>query len=196
MNKILITPFQKSIKKWFKLQFFLSNFIILSILLYFFGNYFYIIKEEKKSNQLINNLTISKLYSNSPSNVFGIIEIPKIDVYYPVFSSIDDELLKVSPCKFYGGSLNNFGNICIAGHNYNNNLFFSNIHYLEPHDEIFLYDNNEKKFVYEVLNIYEVEPTNLAPILDYSKTQRILTLVTCNNLNKNRIIVKSKQKDF
>lgn len=196
MNQILITPFQKSIKKWFKLQFFLSNFIILSILLYFFGNYFYIIKEEKKSNQLINNLTISKLYSNSPSNVFGIIEIPKIDVYYPVFSSIDDELLKVSPCKFYGGSLNNFGNICIAGHNYNNNLFFSNIHYLEPHDEIFLYDNNEKKFVYEVLNIYEVEPTNLAPILDYSKTQRILTLVTCNNLNKNRIIVKSKQKDF
>lgn len=196
MNQILITPFQKSIKKWFKLQFFLSNFIILSILLYFFGNYFYIIKEEKKSNQLINNLTISKLYSNSPCNVFGIIEIPKIDVYYPVFSSIDDELLKVSPCKFYGGSLNNFGNICIAGHNYNNNLFFSNIHYLEPHDEIFLYDNNEKKFVYEVLNIYEVEPTNLAPILDYSKTQRILTLVTCNNLNKNRIIVKSKQKDF
>lgn len=196
MNQILITPFEKSIKKWFKLQFFLSNFIILSILLYFFCNYFYIIKEEKKSNQLINNLTISMLYSNSPSNVFGIIEIPKIDVYYPVFSSIDDELLKVSPCKFYGGSLNNFGNICIAGHNYNNNLFFSNIHYLEPHDEIFLYDNNEKKFVYEVLNIYEVEPTNLAPILDYSKTQRILTLVTCNNLNKNRIIVKSKQKDF
>lgn len=196
MNQILSIPLKKNKKKLFKLQFLISNFIILCFLIYFSFNYFSMFKQEEKSNQLINNYNISKLYSNTESDLFGIIEIPKINVYYPVFSSLNDELLKVSPCKFYGSTPNNFGNICIAGHNYNNNLFFSNLSYLELHDEIFLYDNNEKKFIYEVFNIYEVEPTNLAPMLEYSKTQKTLTLITCNNLTKNRIVVKANQKDF
>ena len=161
-------------------------------------------KQEKLSNQLVNNYNISKLYSNNSesettpeSNLFGIIEIPKIDVYYPVFSRLTEELLKIAPCKFNGDSPKGNGNICIAGHNYNNNLFFSNLSNLEAGDEIFLYDTDGKKYIYNVFSIYEVNSTDLSPVLENSQNEKILTLITCNNLNDKRIIVKTKQqKDF
>lgn len=50
------------------------------------------------------------------------------------------------------------------------------------------------KYIYFVYNIYEVKESDLSPIFDYEQNERTLTLVTCNNLNLNRIIVKAKQK--
>lgn len=50
------------------------------------------------------------------------------------------------------------------------------------------------KYIYYVYDIYEVKPTNLSPIFNYEKDQKELTLVTCNNLNSSRIILKAKQK--
>ena len=78
---------------------------------------------------------------------FGIIEIPKINIYYPVFSELSDELLKIAPCKFYGNSPEKPGNICIAGHNYVDNKFFSNLPELEKDDLIEIYDLNGKKII-------------------------------------------------
>ena len=121
------------------------------------------------------------------------IEIPKINIKYPVFSKFDDELLKISPCKFYGKSPTQYGNLCIAGHNYNNSKFFSNLFLLNNGDEIFLYDNSEQKFIYKVFSYYEVSSSDMSPILDYDRNIKQLTLVTCNNLNQNRLIIKAKQ---
>ena len=108
---------------------------------------------------------------------FGIIQIPKIDLYYPVFSHLTEELLKASPCKFYGDTPSVNGNICIAGHNYDNRLFFSKLSSLSSNDII-----------------YEVPSSDLSPVLNYEQNEKILTLVTCNNFNNNRIIVRAKQK--
>lgn len=83
------------------------------------------------------------------------------------------------------------GNLCIAGHNYDNNKFFSKIATLNINDEIFIYDNFNKKFTYLVSDIYEVKPDDLSPIYSYDKNTKQLTLITCNNLNNNRIIVKA-----
>lgn len=70
-----------------------------------------------KSNMylsLYNDYDISKLYNidNSSNttitqdeNIFsiiGIIKIDKIKISYPILSKIDDELLKIAPCKFAG----------------------------------------------------------------------------------------------
>ena len=125
---------------------------------------------------------------------FGIIKIPKINLYYPVFSLLTEDLLKISPCKFYGDSPDVDGNICIAGHNYDNSLFFSKISSLSPNDEIFICDNNGVQYTYFVYDIYEVEASNLSPVLNYEQNEKTLTLVTCNNFNSNRIILKAKQK--
>ena len=128
------------------------------------------------------------------NNIFGIIEIPKINIYYPIFSNINDNLLKIAPCKFYGNNLDKNDNICIAGHNYNNSLFFSNIVLLSTNDEIYIYNNEGRKYIYYVSEMYEVKYNDLSPVFDYNKNSRELTLITCNNLNSNRIIVKAKQK--
>ena len=206
MNQILSTNLKnyKKVKnrEFFKLQFFISS-IIFSILIISFIFYFISInKKEKISTKVIDSYNISKLYSNNSdynmydnnNNIFGIIEIPKINIYYPIFSNINDDLLKIAPCKFYGNNLNKNDNICIAGHNYNNSLFFSNIVLLSANDEIYIYNNEGRKYIYSVSKMYEVKYNDLSPIFDYDQNSRELTLITCNNLNSNRIIVKAKQK--
>lgn len=126
---------------------------------------------------------------------FGIIEIPKINLYYPVFSHLTEDLLKISPCKFYGDSPDVNGNICIAGHNYDNALFFSKISSLSQNAQINIFDNNGIQYIYVVSSIYEVEDSNLSPVLQYESNKKTLTLVTCNNFNSNRIIVKAQQQE-
>ena len=198
MNQILSTPLNRTKNFLFKLQFFVSIFVILGLILYSSFHVLSLSKQEKLSKQLANNYSISKLYSNNSenetapeSNLFGIIEIPKIDVYYPVFSHLDEDLLKIAPCKFNIHSTPDSEHICLDRHNYNNNLFFSNLNYLEAGDEIFLYDNDGEKYIYHVFSIYEVNSTDLSPVLENSHNERILTLITCNNLNDKRIVVKS-----
>lgn len=191
-------------KKWFKFQLIFSVLIII-ISFFCVGVYFYSLeRQENLSNNLITNYNIYKLYSNSKNNsnqntsnvLFGIIEIPKINLYYPVFSHLTEDLLKIAPCKFYGNSPDVNGNLCIAGHNYNNSLFFSKISNLSLNDEIYIFDNNGNQYIYLVNDIYEVTDSDLSPILDYENNKKNLTLITCNNFNSNRIILKANQKEF
>lgn len=194
----------KKIKKknWFKFQFSFSIITTSILILYVFYYFLNLSKQEYFSKDLMSNYNVYQLYastSNRPSQdnsngVFGIVEIPKINLYYPVFSVLTESLLKISPCKFYGDSPTKYGNLCIAGHNYNNSLFFSKISTLNLNDEIHIYDNFNTKYTYFVCDIYEVDPSDTSPVLNYDKTEKTLTLVTCNNLNSNRIIVKAKQK--
>lgn len=207
MNQILNTKLKKKPKInkiFFTLQFIISILILvilISIIIYYI---FYLQQKEKKSLNLIKNYNISKLYSNyfienadnnkkEENGFFGIIEIPKINICYPVFSNLSEELLKVSPCKLYGESPKVDGNICIAGHNYNNSMFFSNLYLLSINDKIYLYDNLNNKYIYTIFNSYEVTKSDLSPIFDYNKFSKELTLITCNNINLNRLIIKAKQ---
>ena len=206
MNQILSTNLKnyKKIKnkKFFKLQFFISSIIFSTLIISFIFYFISINKKEKISTKVIDSYNISKLYSDNSdynmydnnNNIFGIIEIPKINIYYPIFSNINDDLLKIAPCKFYGNNLDKNDNICIAGHNYNNSLFFSNIVLLSTNDEIYIYNNEGRKYIYFVSEIYEVKYNDLSPVFDYDQNSRELTLITCNNLNSNRIIIKAKQK--
>ena len=201
MNQILETKLKKCKNNnyFFKIQFAISIFFIIFfvfiLILYFNTNN----NKEKISNNISENYNLYKLYSESLSKpskddeMLGIIEIPKINVKYPVFSKYNDELLKISPCKFYGKSPKEYGNLCIAGHNYNNSKFFSNLFLLEYGDEIYLYDNSEQKYEYIVFSSYEVKSSDKSPITNFDKNIKQLTLVTCNNLNQNRLIVKAKQ---
>ena len=211
MNQILVTNFNnkfnnkkgKEYKKIFKVQFIISITIIVFAICFFIYYLYSLETSENFSKKIINNYNISTLYSSNKKNnetqssaensIFGIIEIPKINIYYPVFSFLSEENLKVSPCKLYGTNLNENTNICIAGHNYNNNMFFSNIDKLQNGDEIYIYNNNGFKYIYIVFEKYEVKENNLSPIYNYNKNEKTLTLITCNNLNNNRIIIKAKQ---
>ena len=213
MNQILVTNFnnkfnnkkEKEYKKTFKIQFIISIIITVFAICFFIYYLYSLKKSENFSKKIINNYNISTLYSSNEKNkktenlsensIFGIIEIPKINIYYPVFSFLSEENLKVSPCKLYGTNLNENTNICIAGHNYNNNMFFSNIDKLQKDDEIYIYDNNGFKYIYAITENYEVKENDLSPIYNYNKNEKTLTLITCNNLNNNRIIIKAINKN-
>lgn len=208
MNQILNTKLKKKRKldkNFFKFQFTISiviSFILICVIIYYI---FSLQKKEKISSNLIGNYNIYKLYSDysqedyaeseeqSENEIFGIIEIPKINIRYPIFSHLSEELLKISPCKFSGESPKMNGNICIAGHNYNNSMFFSNLSLLTKNDKIYLYDNSNNKYVYTVFNLYEVKESDLSPIFDYNQSSKELTLITCNNINQNRLIIKARQ---
>ena len=189
-------------KKFFKLQFIFSILIIFTAISFSIYYIYSLKNREKISENIIGNYNIYRLYAENSkdqeeiinNNLFGIIEIPKISLYYPIFSTLSEENLKVSPCKFYGSNLDENTNICIAGHNYNNDLFFSKIDHLQPEDEIYIYDYTGIKYTYQVTENYEVKEDDLSPIYIYNRNQKNLTLITCNNLNNNRIIVKAEQR--
>lgn len=205
MNQILSTKLISCIKsqqKFYKIIFFISSIIVLILIGFILYNFFSIKQYEKISNELSNNYYIYKLYSKYSekeneeefqNEVLGVIEIPKINIKYPVFSRLTDELLKISPCKFYGKSPKENGNLCIAGHNYDNSKFFSNLFLLDINDKIYIYDNLDNKYFYTVFKIYEVNNSDLSPIFDYKRFSKELTLITCNNTNQNRLVIKAKQ---
>lgn len=132
--------------------------------------------------------------TNTSEVYLGKIYIDKIDLEYAVFNSFNEELLKIAPCKFYGSDLGETGNICIAAHNYNNDRFFSRINELEINDKIRLVNLNGDEFEYIVYDIFETEENDTS-ILKVHKNYE-LTLLTCNNANKKRIIVKAYIKEY
>ncbi len=206
MNQILDTNFNDNSKSYkknnlLKFQFYLSILLIIILIIYIVYTKFKLNNQEKYSKSLLQNYGITKLYSNfvddndtnlyENSSIIGIIEIKKINLYYPIFSSYNDELLKIAPCRFYGPFPGELGNLCIIGHNYDNNKFFSQISSLKINDEILIYNNLNKTFSYSVTDIFEIDSTDFSPIYLFDKTKSQLTLITCNNLNKKRIIVKA-----
>ncbi len=200
INNISASRNKNNSRKIFKIQFIFSIIALCFLLYIIIYSIYSIQKNEKMSSTLIGNYNIYKLYQNIsiPNNslaienkIFGTIEIPKLSISYPIFSDLNEENLKTSPCKFFGPELGKKGNICIAGHNYDNDKFFSNLKFLSVKDLIFITDNYNNKFVYSVFNSYEVKENDLSPIFDYNKNNNELTLITCNNFNGNRLIIKA-----
>lgn len=207
-NSPLSSIIQKK-NKFLSLQLSLSIFAILTLISYFFYHSFLLKKQEQFSNLIKNNYSISKLYSNINKNsnesnnssllpsdsIIGIIKIPKLNLSYTFFSGLTDDLLKISPCRFYGDLPNSNSNVnknlCIAGHNYNNKKFFSQINKLDINDKIIIIDNLNNEYIFSVIKNYEVKSNDLSPIYINSSNHYELTLVTCNNLNNNRIIIKA-----
>ena len=121
------------------------------------------------------------------------IRIPKIDVYYPILSETTDELLKKAPTKFWGCDPNEVGNFCIAGHNYRNKKFFSKVPTLENGDVIEITDTKGRTVKYTVYNKYTVIPEDVSPISPLTNGRKDITLITCTNDSKNRVIVKATE---
>ena len=123
----------------------------------------------------------------------GVINIPKIEVNYPILSTYSDALLKIAPCKFYGPNPNNVGNLCIAGHNYRNTKFFSKVPTLEYGDIIEITDLGGNTIKYSVYNKYIVNPDELECTSQLTAGRKEVTLITCTNDNQKRHIIKARE---
>lgn len=123
MNQILGNNFKKidytnstSTKKM-KITFSISLFVIFLCLIFYFFLKYNSWQKEKISKNLANNFSIQNLYSyqnnysaekltanqeNVNPFVIGLLKIDKINLMYPILSTTSEELLKISPCRFYG----------------------------------------------------------------------------------------------
>ena len=149
-------------QKYF-LQFIISAITALIFLLLFFTKVYKDNQQQKISKELLNNYNLSKLYTNSSQEIYnntspfviGLLKIDKIDLNYPILSESNDELLKISICRFTGPMPNEVGNLCIAGHNYIDNRFFSRLNELNIGDKIEVYDFYGNKKDYTIFKTYE-----------------------------------------
>ena len=211
MNQILSVKRNiKKVKKY-RLLLLLSLALIIILLIYEAYIYYNLYQKENVSQNIINSFNLIKLYSSSEEQhytisklndtkeednsfyVIGIIEIPKISIKYPILSTCNDELLKIAPCRFYGPSPNEVGNLCIAAHNYDDDRFFGNLKYLNIGDKICIYDSNNFVRYYYIYNKFEINDKDTSCTMQNTNNLREITLVTCNNLNKKRLVVKAKE---
>ena len=122
----------------------------------------------------------------------GVINIPSINVNYPILSTYTDELLKIAPCKFHGPNPNEVGNLCIAGHNYKNSKFFSKVPTLELGDKIEITDLSGRMLTYTIYDKFIVNPDELECTSQLTNGKKEITLITCTNDNKQRHIIKAR----
>ena len=123
----------------------------------------------------------------------GVVNIPSINVNYPILSTYSDSLLKIAPCKFHGPNPNEIGNLCIAGHNYRNTKFFSKVPTLENGDIIEITDLSGNTITYAVYDKFIVNPDELECTSQLTGGRREITLITCTNDNKQRHIIKARE---
>ena len=103
------------------------------------------------------------------------------------------ELLDISLCRFAGPMPNEVGNLCIAGHNYVDYKFFSRLNELKLNDKIQIYDLSGKYQEYSIYDIYETIPSDTSCTFQNTNNKKIVTLITCNNVNGKRLIIHAKE---
>ncbi len=157
------------------------------------------IVQGKKQKGISNAAVIQTTANGHQYTTIGTVNIPKINVTYPILDGITDsaeeteELLKIAPTKFWGPELNEVGNFCLVGHNYRNNRFFSKVPTLEAGDIIEITDLAGKKLQYKVYNKYQVDPTDVSCTTQLTNGKKEITLITCTDDSKLRVIVKARE---
>jgi len=125
--------------------------------------------------------------------VEGIIEIPKINIKYPIIDHTNEETMKVSITKFWGPQANEIGNYTVAGHNNKDGTMFGKTKYLQLGDKIKLTNLKNETIEYEIFKIYSIDPDDVSCVESVENGTREITLITCTNGHKNRLVTKARQ---
>ena len=160
-------------------------------------------KEDGKNiTNSTNNINSTKQYEKENIieeykgyDVIAKLEIPKINLETYVLKTYSEEALKISVVKFWGADPNREGNFCIAGHNFKNNNMFKNLKKLEIGDNLFVIDEKQGRIEYEVFDVYKVLPENVECLSQETNGEKQVTLITCTNDSKERIIIKARERD-
>ena len=244
-EKLYITPELRRKKRIYKIDFFISVFLVCILFSYYIYAEYDKNKNEAVSKEILSNLnfennvvddTTIKFANNSivvilntedPFEIIysepadedttdnidwretsngtkyyavATIDIPSIDCTYPVLVADNpedatklDELLKISPCKFWGPEPNEVGNFCIVGHNYRSNKFFSHVPDLSVGDRIEIKQLNGQTIIYKIYDKYVVQPDDVSCTSQRTNGLKEVTLITCTDDSKLRVIVKARE---
>ena len=153
---------------------------------------------EKETNEIAQQTTIQYPKEQVKDEYKGYtvaakLEIPKIQLETYILQNYSTEALNISVTKFWGANPNEIGNFCVAGHNFKNKNMFKNLKNLQIGDKLFVSDNKIGKIEYEIYDIYKVEPDDVRCLTQETEGRREVTLITCTNDSKLRIIVKARE---
>lgn len=125
--------------------------------------------------------------------VLGIIRIPKIDLEYPILNETNKISMKKSITKFWGPNLNTVGNLTLAGHNNKDGTMFGKVKKLNIGDIIEIEDLYKNTVKYEIFDMYVIDPNDVSCVESVDANTKEVTLITCTNGNKNRLITKARE---
>ena len=149
--------------------------------------------EEVSLSELSKEKFVQTTQNGQEYYTAAVLNIPKLGINYPVLSDTSVELLKISLNKYWGPEANEVGNYCIVGHNYKNTRFFSKLDQLTNGDIVELTDLKGRTIQYKVYDSYIVEPTNVSCTSQLTRGKKELTLITCANNGKQRLVVKATE---
>lgn len=137
-----------------------------------------------------NSIVINKNSTDSYKTI-GVINIPKINISYPIINECTDEYLNIAPTRLVGPFPNTIGNLVVIAHNNWNKEFFSNLHKLENDDTVEIIDTSGKKITYKVYSKYEIKQDDFSCLDQETNGRTELTLITCIKHQKSkRLVVK------
>ena len=162
------------------------SIILICVLL--FKNVF---SKKEKTDVNANTLNSSSMTSQYEGyKVLGQLKIDKLGITQYILDSTEEDALEKAVGKLYGGSLNNYGNFCIVGHNYDN--IFANLSNLNEGDKLTIVDKKMQNTEYKITKIYSTEPDNLECLVQNDNKIEI-TLITCKDGSTERLIVKAEK---
>lgn len=124
-------------------------------------------------------------------DVIGLLKIPAIDLEYPIISETTDATMKISISRFWGGDVNGYGNLSLAGHNNYNGTMFGKNNKLKLGDMLELTDLSGNLIKYEIKEIFKTDPNDTSVLKTENNSIREVTLITCSNGRKERLIIKA-----
>ena len=71
---------------------------------------------------------------------------------------------------------------------------FHNLRKLKNGDSIFITSNKEEKLEYTIYDVYKVLPDDVRCLSQATNGKKEITLITCTNDSKKRIIIKAREK--
>lgn len=148
--------------------------------------------EQNRENIINQNTSVTS--TGDTVTKIAIVNIPSINITYPVLSTYNEELLKTSPCKYWGPDPNEVGNFCIVAHNYRNAKFFSKVPELENGDIVEITDLNNRTIQYVVYDKYVVREDDRTCSSQKTDGRKEVTLITCTDDSENRVVVKATEK--
>ena len=182
--------------------------VVIGIIIYKYGSNQKNEKESQEAVAAFSNIDFSKNEEESGSQiqleykgykVIGIVKIPKISIEYPILEigDIDPENakkpMKLSIIKYWGENANDYGNLSIAGHNNKDGTMFGKTKKLQKGDIVELTDLKGQTIQYSIYDIFVTDPNDVSILLPKDELIREVTLITCTNGNKQRLILKAKE---
>lgn len=195
--------------KLYKILFYvllISAIVITGLVIYKYMNNQLNEKQSRKAVDVFNNIDFSKIEEENNNQleykgykIIGIVKIPKIGIEYPILEigDIDPENAKIpmksSIIKYWGEKVNDYGNLSIAGHNNKDGTMFGKTKKLENGDIVELTDLTGQTVKYSIYNIFVTDPNDVNILLPKDEYVREVTLITCTNGNKERLIIKADE---